>query len=110
MNEKTRTALEESIEHWKEIERGEGVDLGTYSCALCMEFRTHFAEPDCKGCPVAQKTGRRYCYDSPYSEWDNAMERLGRQMDDYNRVVDTPELVKLARAERKFLESLREKK
>lgn len=104
MTERARTALEESIEKWRQIERGEMADLGIENCSLCMEYWG----ARCEGCPVfASAASRRFCYGTPYSTWTNAQRTLGRKFYDAEYVADTPELVKLARAERKFLESLR---
>lgn len=99
MNKRTRTALLESIEKWRQIERGEMADCGTANCSLCLEFHS----ANCCGCPV-RDAGYQFCEGSPYIEWnDNQSER---QFFEVTWVADTPELVRLARAERKFLESL----
>ena len=106
MNKETRTALEESIEKWKQIERGEMPDLGPENCGLCVEFH----DRSCEGCPVFEATGIAGCGGTPYVEWDNAMIDLNHIRFvtwAVDRVADTPKLVKLARAEREFLESLR---
>lgn len=99
-----RKPLMEAIEHWKEIERGEGIDLGADSCSLCMKF----TDEDCTGCPVRERTGLRECRGTPYSNWSNAQYMLGRRSWDIeqSQVADTTELQSLARAEREFLESL----
>lgn len=103
MTPKQRKPLLEAIEHWKEIERGEGVDLGEYTCALCMEFEC------CEGCPVAEHVENYSCGGTPWIAWNDEQLKLGRhlwRMDSNERVADTPELQSLATAEREFLESL----
>lgn len=105
MNKRTAKALEESIEKWRQIERGEMVDWGPRNCSLCMEY---FKATGCRGCPVRKATGRNFCVGTPYKNWDDAQARVGRIWS-IEKVADTPELIRLARAERKFLESLRDK-
>lgn len=103
MNEKQRKNLLESIEHWKEIERGEGVDMALNSCSLCMAF------PKCGGCPVHEHTGETDCSSTPWIKWNEEQLKFNRYIFHYtdtNRVADTLKLVRLARSEREFLESL----
>lgn len=99
MDGRTLTALQKSIEKWRQIESGNGFDGRSSNCALCLEF-----PDDCLGCPV-EEAGFEGCSMSPYDEWDDACSKLDR-LDSESRIADTPELVRLARAERKFLESL----
>jgi hypothetical protein len=108
MNEKTLKALKESIEHWKRLAKGtEGEDYGGPECALCKKFN-HFVneniplEDSCKGCPVFQKTGEKYCRDTPY-------ELIETEEDSYTHRSDfikTEVFQLLAQEEVKFLESL----
>ena len=108
MNKRTLTALQESIEKWRQIERGEMMDLGCENCSLCNEF--HHDESGqllkCRGCPVKARTGQTYCDDTPYPSWLETNRTLNKNWSAGEYVADTPELVRLARAERKFLESL----
>ena len=97
MNERTKAALEESIEKWRQIERGEMWDEGSHNCALCCEFFQNC----CYECPVREHTGKANCDGTPFMEWANSIEVSPA-------IADTPRLRKIARAERKFLESLKE--
>lgn len=54
--------LEVSIQKWQDIVDGEGEDLGELNCALCKTF----PRQDCRGCPIAEKTGKSGCDDTPY--------------------------------------------
>jgi hypothetical protein len=67
MDEKTLTALKESIAKWEERAAGDHHGkLGLSNCPLCELFH-----PNCKsGCPVAQKTGDYYCIGSPYHTYN----------------------------------------
>ena len=94
MDKKTLTALQGSIEKWRQIEAGTLEDCGIHNCPLCREF---FMK-SCDGCPIYTETGRRFCRGTPYDAWIEATE--------FGSVANTPELVALARAEREFLESL----
>ena len=101
MDKLTLEALKDSIEKWRQIERGEMADMGITNCMLCQQY---YSAPKgyCDGCPVSGKTGKRYCEGSPYEQW--CYIQAQRKFD--IEVADTPELVRIARAERKFLESL----
>lgn len=92
MNEETKNALEGSIAKWKAIEEGHGEDHGLENCPLCKLFHTGEV---CDGCPVKEETGKDFCEGTPYEDW-------------HSIIADTPALKALARAEREFLESLRE--
>lgn len=63
MDRRTLTALRGSIRKWEKIAAGTGRDKGHDNCALCIEFCTLSG---CKGCPVFDKTGKHYCYETPY--------------------------------------------
>ena len=103
MNKKTKEALLLSIEKWKQIENGEMIDDGANNCALCEAFH----EDMCKGCPVAKATQDNGCHNTPYQWWGDEQFMRGRRLWNGDLfIADTPELVKLASAERKFLESL----
>lgn len=101
MNKRTQTALLESIEKWRLVERGEMPDVGPDNCSLCMEFLID----GCRGCPVMEKTGSSCCMDTPHERWCAAQPN-DRTWWEGELVADTPELVRLARAEHRFLESL----
>lgn len=101
MNKHAHTALLESIEKWRQIEVGEMADMGVSNCSLCMEFWTIYS---CNGCPVSAHTGYKFCIATLYEEWGEV--QASTNLLGEIPVADTPELVHLARAERKFLESL----
>ena len=95
LTEKQYKPLLESIEKWRQIERGEMPDAGIFNCSLCWSFHSD----GCEDCPVRQETGQINCHKTPYVKWIHAaMKRHG--------VADTIELIHLAKTERKFLESL----
>lgn len=63
MNAATLDALRASIAHWERLAAGDRKEgIKSDDCALCALFAKHC----CQSCPVAQATGRRYCYGSPY--------------------------------------------
>lgn len=67
MDDKTLTALQASIKHWKEncVAPFEEVKIRDADYALCAEF---FGPNDCTECPVRIHTGRSDCTGSPYYE------------------------------------------
>lgn len=76
MDAKTLEALNGSIEKWRKIVDGTGVDLAANNCPLCSLFNSSTAqglkqdlELACLGCPVFDNTGRRFCMGTPYIEW-----------------------------------------
>lgn len=95
------TALQESIQKWTLIAKGELPDMGAENCALCDLF----FQMNCRGCPVYKRTGKSGCLDTPYGEWFDAAQRGHYEMD-VGYIADTPQLVELALAERDFLRSL----
>ena len=54
--------LEVSIQKWQDIVDGKGEDLGEENCALCKAY----PRKNCKGCPVAEKTGLLGCEGTPF--------------------------------------------
>ena len=99
MNRKTLQALKDSIEKWRQIERGEMADMASDNCPLCIHFSNAYGDIDCSSCPVMKRTGKYGCVGTPYVNW--SLEVLVNVP-----VADTPKLVRLARAEREFLENL----
>ena len=62
-------ALEKSIKHWEEnakVLKLSDVKIGRADCALCGLFNDFNNCFGCNGCPVFEKTGRRYCDRTPY--------------------------------------------
>ena len=93
-------ALKGSIKKWKKIVAGRGRDLGVGNCPLC----TMFFYDKCRGCPVARRTGKKYCRGSPYARWADAMWDPTAILRPRN--ARDAKFVELARAELKFLERL----
>lgn len=92
-------ALEASIEKWRRIEAGTKRELGSSDCPLCHLYLGNMGNL-CERCPVYERTGQVLCRDTPYTEWVHTVN--------WRDVADTDEKRALARAEREFLESLRE--
>ena len=74
MDERTRTALEASIAHWREnaaAAHPDDADLSCAACALCRMFRDRV----CRGCPVATRAGAMGCAKTPYEDAKAAWNR-----------------------------------
>lgn len=100
-------ALEKSIQHWEDnvaAKTPNEASTGWINCALCKEF-LHQANC-CLGCPVRQKTGLSGCKGSPYHEF-NLEEAFAIWMSFPNDTGLRTIWRKRARAELKFLKSLR---
>ena len=77
MDERTRTALEASIAHWRAnaaAEHYSAVSAGCADCALCQAFRKRqcalcqaFRKRQCEGCPVAARAGTAWCGKTPFA-------------------------------------------
>ena len=95
-------ALEESIEKWKKIANGDGVDNGVEDCALCKLHRRNL----CTNCPIQIKTSNRFCKETPYDEWSNHQYNIHGK--NFSRKVheNCDECKRIANAELKFLISL----
>lgn len=100
MDAKTLTALKGSIEKWRRIVDGTGVDGGTDDCPLCHLFAAE--DRDCIGCPVSARAKRPGCANTPYVAW----KRVASEDDGENLVATTSAAKVAARAELAFLESL----
>ena len=97
MNEKTAAALEKSIAKWErntEIESLAHAKTGWKDCDLCQLF----LNADCEGCPVKIRSGKAWCRGTPYRR---AFGKVSGG--------DLPGFIKAAKAEVKFLKSLRAK-
>lgn len=98
MDSETRTALEESIAHWKRMASGDRRNSEAPTsddCPLCEMFYNKLDV--CDGCPVRIKTGRTYCGDTPYHDAQRAWTEYG---------LDSSEFKYAALAEVDFLTSL----
>ena len=97
-------ALEASIKHWEENLAAElpiRVKIYSPDCALC----TLYLGDNCEGCPVFERTGKKECADTPWSEAAKALQRwcIYKSMSGHPRA----EFRKAAQAEVNFLKSLR---
>ena len=66
MDERTRTALEASIAHWRAnaaAKHYSAVSAGCADCALCGLFR----KQQCESCPVAARAGTAWCGKTPFA-------------------------------------------
>ena len=64
-----KQARRKSVNHWKRMLKLSVEDIrdgkespSSENCALCHLY----ISDDCKGCPVAEKTGRILCQETPY--------------------------------------------
>lgn len=106
MDDRTLEALKGSIEKWQRIVVSTGVDKGAKNCPLCNLFYRRDdlnVNDNCCGCPVAEKTGKKFCINTPYDDWVDYQER---QSPSNSGRADTSERLIAARAELAFLESL----
>jgi hypothetical protein len=110
MDKKTLKALNGSIRKWQAIVKGTGRDYGIDNCPLCKLFYYNgpVAPRRCNGCPVRKKTGRPYCWESPYEKWSD----LGvyTTIEDIKEPERREAVRTLAKNELEFLKSLRPKK
>lgn len=79
MDERTLTALKGSIAKWERMaadNRDDAEAAADVDCPLCVLFNKAAVrdEGDCIGCPVFEKTGRRYCTNTPYVHWADAAD------------------------------------
>lgn len=86
MKKVTARALEKSIAHWDRLANNKARDgevVDARDCALCDRFNAGAGGCVYRGeyCPVRIKTGRRYCYSTPYYEarQHHRIERHNRQ-------------------------------
>lgn len=96
--EQTAEALEESIKHWTRLAYGfksSMEDVSAEYCSLCHAFVRHENNPlrftSCEGCPIAAKTGRPYCDDSPYYTAQSILSKLALDSYDANPDVSYSE-------------------
>lgn len=98
MNKKTLTALRGSIAKWERILAGDEGDSGSDNCPLCHLFLSY---SECRGCPVAARTGKSLCMDTPYDAWLALDTTI-----DSPTFAETDEQKVAAQAELDFLKSL----
>ena len=101
MTRKLTAAIKASIKHWERIRDGIDVSISPAQCALCQLFNTAYTpdDEDCIGCPIRERTRRRYCARTPYSRYANYIEKHGNDKGDAKRQA-------LAQLEIDFLKSL----
>lgn len=105
MKRLTLHALKGSILKWEAIAAGHGLDCGPNNCPLCQEFAGN-GSVACMGCPVRDRTRRKYCERTPFIKW------YAHQIDVHDTYSSNhveqgcTTCQKLADAEVKFLKSL----
>lgn len=98
-------ALDGSIEKWRGIAAGTGIDKGSLNCPLCIMFNETEGSALCRGCPISGDTGFIGCVGTPYSEeWCNVFKGV---MPSDGWRADTPRRKKAAREMLKYLADLR---
>jgi hypothetical protein len=70
MDAETLEALRGSIKKWEGVIAGTVEEQGSANCPLCQRF----VDGQCRGCPVMQSTGQKYCQGSPYHSYVDAEE------------------------------------
>ena len=100
----TAKALAGSIEKWRAIVEKRGVDDGVSNCPLCAIF-AHGPSSSCRGCPVA-KAGHSGCATGVYERW--GQHQYNKHYDELEGKVYCGTCIRLAKAELKFLEGLRD--
>jgi hypothetical protein len=86
MDDRTKVALQKSIEHWERLASGEtepGEFIGITDCALCQAFIGDV----CKSCPVREATGQTFCHGSPYDAADQAGRCYGLNSEEFKKVA-----------------------
>lgn len=108
--ETEKDALLLSIEKWQFIsnyyESGETEllsDGGISTCGCCILFFNPNGRVQCKDCPIYNKTGRKFCWNTPYDDYAEIVDNYD---DEEKREFDVEEVLKHAKAELKFLQDL----
>lgn len=111
MNPETLNALKLSIAHWERLASGKrkrNECVSVDDCHLCRMFNKHNTLTDppqdtrCEGCPIKERTGERFCKNTPFIE----AEEISEQVDKYAEPMDAPEFQDAAQKELEFLKSL----
>ena len=87
MDEFTRTAIKESIEHWKEEQAKTDphqIHIAGENCPLCVAFFSLAREWNqcCGACPVFLDTGETECDETPYYKARSAWNLWKEDPDD----------------------------
>lgn len=94
-------AIVGSIRKWEAILKGTGGDKGPKNCPLC---KMYFYKYDvCRGCPVMEQTGQPFCRHTPYSSWQDNLQKG----EPFPYMADSSYRKALARDEVRFLKRLR---
>lgn len=104
-----REALDGSISKWFKIVNGTGEDNGADDCPLCHLFngRINDRSYNCNGCPIREDTGKDFCDNTPYVQWDRAYyESLDNDQGGYDH---TPQSFNAALGMYDYLVKLKEK-
>jgi len=99
----TLAAHKKSIAHWERLASGQarrGEWIGPSHCSLCKLF----IAGECNGCPVAERTGYRYCDGTPYGIVQAYVD--ARFLRDRKSILNSKGFKSAARKELRFLKSL----
>jgi hypothetical protein len=102
LDEITKEALKGSIEKWKKIESGLGIDQGQDNCPLCQLFCKRFG---CDKCPVNLKS-HHACGGTPYFKWSEHFEKAHGITNNYQIQEGCMKCRVLAGKELDYLKSL----
>lgn len=77
LSKKALKALEESINNWncRALDMFVGIGDARLDCPLCMLYNNDNIRSignECIQCPIAKKVDRRYCKNTPYTDWWDA--------------------------------------
>lgn len=106
MNEIVLEALKGSIRKHENILSGTESDYGADNCPLCGLFNRSLMDlkDRCVGCPVYEKTGEVFCYNTPYQDWILHCDEEHNGYD--GDPLNCPECARLVALEIEFLKSL----
>ena len=90
---------------WDKIIDENGLDQGTANCAFCQAYDRIGSWSCSKECPIFIFAGVDRCRETPYVEW---VKHQRFHKNEFPNKVECPECLKLARAERIFLDNLDE--
>ena len=99
-------ALKKYIKKWRNVRFHNAPDCGALDCDLCDLF--YYDE--CKGCPIAKKTGVSKCCNTPYGSWNRHQEEYHNNPFIGPLFVrnDCPTCKKLATQFLNFIENIKE--
>lgn len=102
MQKETLKALKGSIKKWEDVIAGRIADKGPRNCALCQLFIAR----GCKDCPIAERTGHKYCYDTPHESWCTHHDADHSNLSDAYAIKGCADCAELANEELEFLKAL----